>query len=170
MTMSSTKPVFLLDTGPLSVLCGFPIKRIPYIQTILEYADIALPDAVIGETQGAGKIARVVLPLLKSGAISQVATPATPLIVDTAYSRDLGPGERAVIKCGLSAGMQPVIDDQDAFMAACRFKLRPIVFQDFIVSLVRDWGMPTLTGIEMVQTTRVQFPAPYLVHTLDMLS
>ena len=166
---TTSKPVYLLDTGPLSVLCGFPIKRTPYIHTVLEYADIALPDTVIGEIQGAGKMARVVLPLLKSGAISQIITPATPLIVDTAYSRDLGPGERAVIKCGLATSLPIVIDDQDAFMAANRFKLRPIVFQDFIVRLVQEHSMPRLTAIEIVQTTQQQFPAPYLTHTLDML-
>jgi len=167
---TTSKPTFLLDTGPLSVLCGFPIKRTPYIHTVLEYADIALPDAVVGEIQGAGKMARVVTPLLKSDVVSVMSTPATPLVVDTAYSRDLGLGERAIIKCGLSSAIQTVIDDQDAFMAACRFKLRPIVFQDFIVMLVQNWGMPKLTGIEIVQTTHVQFPATYLIHTLDMLT
>jgi hypothetical protein len=164
------KPAFLLDTGPLSVLCGFPIKGTPYIHSILQYADIVIPDAIVDEIQGAGKMARVLLPLLKNNDISSLAVPVSPLILDTSYGRDLGPGERAVIKCGLSTAMQIVLDDQDAFMVACRFKLNPIIFQDFIVNLVQEQTMPKVLAGEIVRMTARQFPSAYLTHTLDILS
>jgi hypothetical protein len=164
-----TKASFLLDTGPLSVLCGFPIKKIPYIHVILQHTILVLPDAVIGEIQGAGKMARIIPPLLQSGKIQSFTTPTAPLIVDTAYGRGLGPGERTVIKCSLETHLPPVIDDQDAFIVACRFGLHPIGFQDFIVRLVIEHGLSQNTAVEIVQVTARQFPAMYLAHTLDML-
>jgi hypothetical protein len=75
---------FLLDTGPLSVLCGFPINGTPYIHTILQYAMIVLSDEVINEFGRAGKKARVVLPLLKTGQVRSIASPAEPEILDRA--------------------------------------------------------------------------------------
>ncbi len=167
--MTPPKPAFLLDTGPLSVLCSFPREGQPYLHTILRYATIVLPDAVITEA-GRGRIYRTVAPLLQTEALQTVTTPGQPLILDTAYSRYLGDGERAVIKCALSQGTALVLDDQDAFIAACRFGLRPLVFQDFIIRLVKDQALPRETALAVVNATARQFPASFLTHTLDSLS
>jgi hypothetical protein len=166
--MAAEKPSFLLDTGPLSVLCSFPIKRQAYIHTVLRYATIVLSDDVISEA-GKGKTIRVVSPLLKTGAVRSIPVPAGPVIVDDAYSKDLGLGERAVIKAALATGMPAVIDDHEAFIVASRFGLRPLLFQDFIVKMVADHDMPIETAIEIVKTTASQFRRMFLKHTLDML-
>jgi predicted nucleic acid-binding protein len=164
------KPIYLFDTGPLSVSCGFPAKGTPYIYTLLDYAAIMLSEDVVNEIQGAGKMARVISPLLKTGQVSGMTTPLAPAILDIAYSRGLGVGERSVIKCGLATNLPIVMDDQEAFVVACRFGLHPIGFQDFIVRLVTECAMPKITALEIVRASARQFPAMYLTHMLDMLS
>ena len=69
----------------------------------------------------------------------------------------------------MTTGLSVVIDDHDAFMVACRFGLRPVGFQDFIVSLTSAYQMPKDMAVDIVRTTSRQFPAMYLLHTLDML-
>ena len=73
------KPSYLLDTGPLSVLCGFPLYGTSYIHTILSYADLVLTDYVVIDVQAGktGKIARTISPLLKDNRISVAATPVS---------------------------------------------------------------------------------------------
>ncbi len=166
------KPVFLLDTGPLSVLCGFPRDGMAYIHTVLLYSEIMLPDNVVSEIQEAqtGKIARVVSPLLKTGAITSATPVNDPLILDQAYNNLLGLGERGAIKAALATGISMVLDDKDAFIVACRFGLRPIGFQDFIIQLKSNHGMPKSTAVEIVNTTSRQYPAAFLTHTLSLLS
>lgn len=162
---------FLLDTGPLSVLCGFPLVGRSYIHTILSYTDIALAEGVISEIQAApsGKIARVMSPLLRTR-IQRVLINDEPAILDQAYSKLLGLGERSTIRVAMrSPEWTAVIDDKDAFIVACRFGVHPIGFQDFIVKLVKEREMPKSKAIEIVKTTTRQFPSSYLVHTLDML-
>lgn len=164
-----SKPTYILDTGPLSVLCGFPIRGTPFVHTIVSVAEVRVPDTVITEIGNVGRMAQILTPLLKSGALLPLQTPVAPLILDTAYSRDLGAGERSVIKCGLAFGSQVVLDDQDAFIVACRFGLRPIGFQDMMVQLVAVGALSKDMAIEIVRTTARQFKAAYLTHTLDML-
>lgn len=161
-----------MDTGPLSVLCGFPRVGEPYIHTILAFAQITLSEAVVSEIQAAqtGKISRVISPLLKTGEIASIASTNPLPILDQAYGNLLGLGERGTIKAGLAADYTVVLDDKDAFIAACRFGLHPIGFQDFIVRLVNNYGMPKSTATEIVTTTSRQFPAAFLIHTLHMFS
>jgi hypothetical protein len=90
----AAKPFYLLDTSPLSVLCGFPIQETPYIHTILEYVTLALPGTVATEIQGSGKIARAINPLLKTSSVIQIPIPDEPAILDRAYGTHLGSGER----------------------------------------------------------------------------
>ncbi|MBC7811888.1 MAG: hypothetical protein H7175_12110 [Burkholderiales bacterium] len=164
------KPSFLLDTGPLSVLCSFPIKQSPFINVVSQYAKILLPNAVMDEIGEAGKMSRIVPSLLKRDIVFSIEAPPTPAILDTAYGKILGPGERSVIKCGLNTALPIVLDDQDAFIIACRFGLHPMGFQDFIVQLVTEYTLPKAVAVEIIRLSARQFPAVYLVHTLDMLS
>ena len=168
----TSQPRVLLDTGPLSVLCGFPFEGVPYLITVLNYAGVVLANGVASEIMAAqkGKIARVISPFLKSKQIVTISTSNIPPILDTAYDKLLGIGERSTIKAALANDLTLVIDDKDAFMVACRFGLQPMVFQDFIVSLSLDYGMPKQTAIEIVRGTARQFPAPFLIHTLAVLS
>lgn len=160
---------FLLDTGPLSTLCGFPIADHPYLYTVLQHAEIMLAEGVITEA-GRGRIWRIVAPLINSGDIKKASTSNITTALDTAYSKDLGLGERATIKAALEMELTPVIDDKDAFIVGCRFGLRPIGFQDWIVRLVREHDLPRETGIEIVQVTSSQYPRMFLAHTLEMLA
>lgn len=166
------KPSFLLDTGPLSVLCSFPLRATLHIHTILSYARITLSDGVVSEIRAAtkGKVARTVLLLMKSGDMATMPAPAAPAILDASYGRDFGVGERSTIRAALATGLPLVLDDQDAFIVACRSGLRPIGLQDFVVRLAREHSLRKDTAVEMVTTTARQYPAMYLTHTLDMLS
>ena len=154
------------------MLCGFPLNGHPYINIILDYSAILLAEGVVNEILAAqrGKIARVVSPLLKNNDMTILSVSDTPAILDTAYDKLLGIGERSTIKAALDNGITPVIDDKDAFIVACRFGLHPIGFQDFIIQLAIRYGMSKQTAIEIVQTTARQFPAAFLNHTLNMLS
>lgn len=167
-----TKPSYLLDTGPLSVLCGFPLKGEPYIHSVLNYCQVVLPADVVTEIQNApsGKIARTMTPLLKSSVLSIYTPSSAPPILDLAYGESLGLGERAIIKAALASGFPIVIDDKDAFIIACRFGLRPVGFQDFMIRLVREQGMAKEMAVEIVKATARQYPATFLAHTLDLLS
>ncbi len=168
--LSTLRPTFILDTSPLSVLCRFPLEGIPYIHGILSYADLVMPEGVINETRGGtGVIARVVLPLLKSNRLRSMRASTEPAILDTAYGKLLGTGERDVIRLALANQITPVIDDKDAFVIACRFGLRPIGFHDFIVRLVSECGLSADSAIEIVNETARQYPISYLPHTLDLL-
>lgn len=160
---------FLLDTGPLSVLCGFPLNGNPYIFTVLQFAEVSIPDVVASEIKGSGKLARIIIPLLKRGTIKIHSTPTNPTILDVAYGKMLGLGERSVIKVALSIKSPVVIDDRDAYIVACRFGLQPIGFQDFIVTLAHNLDMSSELAIEICKSTARQFPAPYLIHTLELL-
>jgi hypothetical protein len=164
-------PSFLLDTSPLSILCGFPLQGTLYIHTILDYAELVLADEVTDEIRLAtkGKVARTVLPLIAAGNVRTINTPTGPSILDTAYGKELGLGERGTIKAALATELPLVLDDMRAYVAACRFGLRPIVFQDFIIRLVKEHGLPKDAAIEIVTTTARQFPAMFLAHTLEML-
>jgi predicted nucleic acid-binding protein len=168
----TTQPSVLLDTGPLSVLCGFPFNDTPYLVTVLNYTKIILSDGVVSEIMAAqkGKIARVISPFLKSKQIVTISTSNIPPILDTAYDKLLGIGERSTIKAALAHDLTLVIDDKDAFMVASRFGLQPMVFQDFIISLSLDYAMPKHIAIEIARATARQFPAPFLTHTLAVLS
>ncbi len=171
MVSTPPKPSFLLDTGPLSVLCGFPLRGTPYLHTVLDYAMIVLPTGVVAEVRASpGKIARTVLPLMKQGLIQALSAPRDPAILDTSYGEDLGVGERDVIKIALATGLPVVIDDRDAFIVACRFGLHPVGFQDWIVRLAKEYGLPKATAVEIVKATARQYPAMFLAHTLEMLS
>jgi predicted nucleic acid-binding protein len=165
-------PTFLLDTGPLSVLCGFPLQGTAYINIVLEYTAILLAQNVAIEVQAAktGKIARTILPLLKADKIKVAPIVDMPTILDVAYSRDLGAGERGTIKTALDMRLPIVLDDKDAFVIACRFGLHPIGFQDFIVKLAVEFGLSKEVAVEIVTVTARQYPATFLVHTLDILS
>jgi predicted nucleic acid-binding protein len=170
--LPSSLTSFLLDTSPLSVLCSFPLSGTLYIHTILKHADLVLPDGVADEIQVAtrGKVARTMLPLIAAGDVMTITAPDAPAILDAAYGNDLGLGERSAIKAALATGMPLVLDDMRAFIAACRFGLQPIVFQDFIVRLAREHDLPKEAAVEIITTTARQFPAMFLKHTLDMLS
>jgi predicted nucleic acid-binding protein len=163
------KPSFLLDTGPLSILCGFPVRETPYLHLVMRHATFLLTNHVKDEIQGAGKMARVITPLLKNQRLTYVSTPSIPAIVDRAYGTVLGAGERSIIKVALQTGLTPVLDDKDAFIAACRFGLQPIGFQDMIVQLANRYTLPKQQALEIVTVTARQFPAMYLAHTLDLL-
>ena len=169
---SPTLPAFLLDTGPLSVLCGFPLSGTPFLHTILPHAAIVLADGVTGEVAIAktGKIARVVSPLLETGTVTTINAPLSPSILDSAYGKLLGLGERSTIRAGVATGLTAVIDDKDAFIVACRFGVQPVGFQDFIVRLATEYTLPRQTAVEIVKATARQFPAAYLTHTLDLLA
>lgn len=167
--MAVNKAAFLLDTGPLSTLCSFPLRGTLYFHTILQHVDIVLTDGVVSEA-GQGKIWRTISPLLRSGELQTLTAPADPTILDTSYGKDLGIGERSTIKAALTSGMTTVIDDKNAFIVACRFGLRPIGFQDFMVRLVREHNLSKTTAIEIVNASAGQYPRMFLAHTLDMLS
>lgn len=163
---------FLLDTGPVSVLCGFPFTGLAYMHEVLAYTDIMLPEGVMSEIQAAhtGKIARTVMPLIKDGTIKVYKPVSAPPILDSAYGKVLGLGERSTIKSMLESGIPGVIDDKDAFIVACRFGLHPIGFHDFIVRLVLYHNMSKSIAIEIIKITSRQYPNMFLTHTLDMLS
>ena len=166
--MTVSKASFLLDTSPLSTLCAFPLHDAPYLHTVLNYADITLTKGVVAEA-GRGRIWQVVSPLLKSDALRVIDAPAEPEILDLSYARDLGLGERSVIKATLKEQIIPVLDDKDAFIVACRFGLRPLGFQDFIVFLAKSSGLPKDLAMDIVTTSASQYPRMYLAHSVDML-
>jgi predicted nucleic acid-binding protein len=166
--MAVNKAQILLDTGPLSTLCGFPLHGPLYLHSILRYAEITLTDGVVSEA-GQGKIWRTVSPLLKTGELQSIKAPASPSILDVSYGKDLGLGERSTIRAALQTGFVTVIDDKNAFIAASRFGLRPIGFQDLLVMLVKDYLLPPDLAIEIVTVTAGQYPKMFLAHTLDML-
>ncbi len=166
----SEKPQYILDNSPLTTLCRFPSDSAPYIHTVFQYMDIILPHGVIKEARGGtGIIARVALPLLNRGIIQSMVAPLEPAILDLSYGSVLGQGEREVIKIALKTGNTPIIDDKQAFIAACRFGLHPLGFQDLLVRLVNECGFPRLLASEIAKTTARQFPAIFLLHTLSML-
>lgn len=167
--MAANKAPFLLDTGPLSTLCSFPLRGTLYFYTILQHVDVVLTDGVVNEA-GQGKIWRTISPLLRDGELQTLTAPVDPVILDTSYGKDLGIGERSTIKVALVSGMTTVIDDKNAFIVACRFGLRPIGFQDFMVKLVREHSLPQTTAVEIVNASTGQYPKMFLAHTLDMLS
>jgi hypothetical protein len=160
---------YLLDTGPLSILCSFPLNGSPYIYTILQYAKLTLSDSVIMEA-GRGKIWRIVSPLLKTDEIESTTTPKEPEILDLSYGNDLGLGERSTIKSAILTGLTAIIDDRDAFVVANRFGVHPIGFQDWMVMLSREFNLPTKIAMEIVQSSANQFPKMFLAHTLKLLS
>lgn len=166
--MTINNKVFLLDTSPLSTLCAFPRRDTPYLHIVLNHTDIVLTDGVVEEA-GRGRIWQVVSPLLKSGAIRSIDAPVEPEILDVSYARDLGIGERSVIKAALTGHLTPVLDDKDAFIVACRFGLRPLGFQDFIISLTKSFGLSKNMGTEIVTTSASQYPRMYLAHSVHML-
>lgn len=168
MTIHPDQPAFLLDTGPLSILCGFSAQDDFFIDAVLNHCRIVLPDGVIAEA-GRGRIWRVVNPLLRNNRIITMIAPGDPQILDDSYGEHLGLGERAAIKCALLSSLPLVIDDRDAFVVACRFGLRPIGFQDFIVRLVHEYGMSQDVGIRIVTETSRQHPKMFLLHTLTLL-
>jgi len=160
---------YILDTGPLSTLCSFPLNGSPYIYTVLKYASVLLADGVITEA-GRGKIWRTVSPLINTGEIKSISSPIEPEILDTSYGNDLGLGERSTIKLGLKLGLITVIDDRDAFVVANRFGIHPIGFQDWVVKLVQESDLSVQTAIEIVKASAKQYPKMYLAHTLQLLS
>jgi|SRR5690606_11442097 predicted nucleic acid-binding protein len=166
--MTVSKAAFLLDTSPLSTLCAFPLHDIPYLHTVLNHADIILTQEVIEEA-GRGRIWRVVSPLLKSDMLKVLDTPHEPEILDLSYARDLGLGERSIIKTALTEQITPILDDKDAFIVACRFGLRPLGFQDFIVSLAKTSGLSKDLAMDIVTTSASQYPRMYLAHSVYML-
>lgn len=163
------KPAFLLDTGPLSVICGFPINGAPYIHELLEIVSIVLTDEVQREIGAAGKMARIANPLIKQGQISILTTPNSLTLLDAAYADYLGAGERSCIKAAFALKSTLIMDDQDAFLTAYRFGIRPMLFQDWIVSLTQTHGLPSLKAREIVLETARQFPKHFLTHTLALL-
>jgi len=163
------KVTYLLDTGPLSILCSFPIGRASYLYTILQYCQIVLTDGVIAEA-GRGKIWRIVSPLLNTGEIQAATAPTEPEILDLSYGNDLGLGERSTIKAALATGVTAIIDDRDAFVVANRFGIHPIGFQDWMVNLVKTSSLPNVTAVEIVRASANQYPNMFLAHTLQMLS
>ncbi len=167
--MATDRTAFLLDTGPLSTLCSFPRYGTLYLHTVLQYVDIVLSDGVVIEA-GKGKIWRTIAPLLKNAEIQTIQTPVKPEILDKAYSRDLGAGERSTIKVALDRHLPVVIDDKDAFVVANRFGLQPIGFQDFIMKLVREHHMTKETALEIITASANQYPRTFLIHTLEMLN
>ncbi|MBA3872493.1 MAG: hypothetical protein H0X30_25430 [Anaerolineae bacterium] len=160
---------YLLDTGPLSILCSFPLNASPYIYAILQYTKITLADSVIIEA-GRGKIWRIVSPLFKTGEIESTTTPKEPEILDLSYGNDLGLGERSTIKSAMQMGLTAIIDDRDAFVVANRFAVHPIGFQDWMVMLSREVNLPTKMAIEIVRSSANQFPKMFLAHILKLLS
>lgn len=166
--MLAGKPTFILDTGPLSVLCGYPTQGQPYIGQVLSYVNVVIPEGVVVESS-AGKIARTILPLIKAGQISVTTAPSQPDLLDRVYDKLLGIGERSVIKIALSTDFESVIDDKDAFMVANRFGVRPMVFHDFMLNLVHEQAMPVSFATDIVTTTARQYPSTYLAHTLELL-
>jgi hypothetical protein len=166
---STSKPTFLLDTEPLRVLCGYPAQGTAYIEQILQYANLALPEGVVAESRDR-KIDAIVLPLIEAGQISVMTAPSGPELIDRAYETLLGTGERSVIKIALSTGLESVIDDKDAFIVANRFGVRPLVFHDFIVKLAYQYLLPAPLAAEIVTTTARQYPRTYLTYTLELLS
>jgi hypothetical protein len=114
---------------------------------------------------------RIFKPLLESGQITAQPVPTQPAILDTAYAEKLGVGERDIIRIGLGLPQAfTVIDDKDAFQIANRFGLRPIVFQDMLVLLARDYGLPKPTAVDIAETTASRYPASFLVHTRFLLN
>ena len=166
MAVTST---YLLDTGPLSTLCSFPLNGSPYIYTIIQYTKLILTDSVIIEA-GRGKIWRIIAPLLKTGEIQAISTPEEPTILDLSYGNDLGLGERSTIKSAMQMSLTAIIDDRDAFVVANRFGVHPIGFQDWIVVLAREFNLPKQTAIEIVQSSANQYPKMFLMHTLKLLN
>jgi predicted nucleic acid-binding protein len=173
-TLTDTKPLFLLDTGPLISLCAFPQRGYrAYIHVILNYAEVSISDTVTNEIlhDPSHPGASIFKPLLDSGKIAALPTPHEPQILDIAYSGRLGSGERGIIHLGLKFQEAiTVIDDKDAFQIANRFGLRPVGLQDMLVLLARDYGLSKQTAIDIANTTASRYPAPFLVHTLFMLN
>lgn len=168
--MSSQRLSFILDAGPLSVLCSFPRNGQPYLHVVLNYATLYIPEGVVTEVMsGSGRIASVASPLVRKKIIQVQESPAQPEILDMAYSKILGVGERHTIKLALATGLTPIFDDKDAFMIACRFGLRPLVFQDMLIKLVTEGSLPKSDATEIAKATTGQFPGVYLIHTLDSL-
>lgn len=166
-----SNPIYILDTSQLSILCRFPLKAAPFIQEITPLVTILIPESVIIEARRAtSTIAQVASPLVKQGIIESRAAPTIPTTVDEYYGDELGEGERGVIRLAIATGLPCVLDDKDAFFVACRFGLRPIGFQDFVVRLVKEHGMKRETGIKIVTATARLFPAMFLAHTLHMLN
>jgi len=129
-----------------------------------------IPEAVILEARrGTSTIAQVASPLVKRGLIETRVAPPEPRLLDEVYEDELGSGERAVIRLALSTGLPCILDDKDAFIVACRFGLRPLIFQDFIIDLVHKHGLPVQTGIEVIRSTSRSFPAMFLAHSLRRL-
>jgi hypothetical protein len=58
----TAKPTFLPDTGPLSVLCSFPLKGTLYLYSILSFTNLALTQDVVDEVRAGqtGKMAHAV--------------------------------------------------------------------------------------------------------------
>jgi predicted nucleic acid-binding protein len=165
-----TKPHYILDTSQLSILCRFPLNGQPYIQTIISVIRPVIPEAVILEARrGTSTIAQVASPLVNRGLIHTMIAPTEPRLLDEAYAGELGAGERAVIRLALSTQLPCILDDKDAFIVACRFGLRPLIFQDFIIDLVHKHGLPVTTGIEIIQSTARWFPIMFLEHSLRKL-
>ncbi len=172
--MPDPKPLFLLDTGPLISLCAFPTQgRRAHIQTVLNYADLAISAGVAREAlhEPPHPDVKIFKPLLESGQLTAKPVPTQPEMLDIAYAEKLGVGERDIIRVGLGIlEAFTVIDDKDAFQIANRFGLRPMVFQDMLVLLAREFGLPKLTAVEIVQNTASRYPASFLVHTLFLLN
>ena len=165
------KPVYVLDTSQLSILCRFPLKGTPFIYEITPVVTILIPESVIIEARKAtSTIAQVASPLVKQGIIESRPAPLTPKILDEYYGDELGEGERGVIRLSIATGLPCVLDDKDAFIVACRFGLRPLMFQDFVVRLVNEHGMKRETGITVVMATARLFPSMFIAHTLHMLN
>jgi predicted nucleic acid-binding protein len=168
---NDAKLTFILDTSPLTSLCRFPLDGIPYLREIASPVRLFLPQAVLAEARQAGGVLnRVAYPLVKGDVITQVRAPLEPTILDVSYGHKLGKGEIEVIKIALNQKIVPVIDDRDAFIVASRFGLQPVGFQDFIIRIAQAKLMTSDRAIEIFQNTAAQYPAMFLLHTLDTLS
>src|SRR5258708_254055 len=112
------KPLLILDTGPIISLCAFPVQgNHAYIHTILLYAEIAISAGVAQEAlrNPPHPDVRILRPLLDKQQIAVLPVPTEPTILELAYSKYIGAGERDIIHLGLQTPEASiVIDDKSA--------------------------------------------------------
>lgn len=167
--MPINKLLCLLDAGPLISLSSFHVNRKPILLTLLEHADIHVPEIVKQELIGVPTHPDFPLlnSLIKAGRIHVLAVPAQPTLLDV-YTR-LGQGERAIIRVGLQRpDLLPAIDDYEAFIVASRFSLRPVHTHDLLVRLVEAHGLDKAYAKAILTEWQAKrrYPDGFINHTL----
>jgi len=161
----------VLDSAPLITLCSCEVEGHPIIDKLLRGTLVMIPDTVKELAVDARRElhdAAVAKRLIEQGKISVFPEPASPQVEDY---YNLGEGQCAVIRLALKLGQDvtPILDERGGFLIACHYGLHPMFLLDLIVALVQQKKLDAQVAQTMVESAKVRYPGPHLVHVQAQL-